>query len=383
MARTACGRCGPRASVLAATVLLAACGSPATPATESGPAFGSCGATVAELTASARAEDGLTLIGVPDAWANYGVIVSGFERTYGIPVTQLYPEASSADELTVVRTWGGDPRRPDVLEVGPAEIVTAIDEGLLDPFRPTASPAIAAALKDPDGSWVATYFGLLGFGVNRALVEQVPASWADLRRPEYRGMVALSGDPRESGTGLAAVIAAALANGGSFDDVMPGIEYFADLKRSGNLRSGQTTDNDLKYGDVSIDLDWMFNFADRAAQLATSGADYAAVVPEDGVYGSFYAQAVVAGAQHPCAARLWLEYLLGDQASLLRAMSGAVPVRFAEMLRAGKVPAAISAGIPPGDEIEDIAFPTARQLAAMKEQVAEHWGPMVADASAP
>ena len=62
-----------------------------------------------------------------------------------------------------------------------------------------------------------------------------PTTFAELKDPQYKGQVALNGDPRKAGAGFAAVVAAALANGGSFDDIMPGIQFFADLKKSGNL----------------------------------------------------------------------------------------------------------------------------------------------------
>ena len=38
---------------------------------------------------------------------------------------------------------------------------------------------------------------------------------------------------------FAAVMAASLANGGSADDIMPGIEFFAELKESGNFAVGR------------------------------------------------------------------------------------------------------------------------------------------------
>ncbi len=53
--------------------------------------------------------------------------------------------------------------------------------------------------------------------------------------------MALNGDPREAGAAFAAVMAASLANGGSLDDIMPGIQYFADLKAAGVLSATQVT----------------------------------------------------------------------------------------------------------------------------------------------
>jgi len=63
----------------------------------------------------------------------------------------------------------------------------------------------------------------------------VPQDWADLLKPEYKGQVALSGDPRISTQAYLSVMAASLANGGSADDMMPGLEFFKKLNEAGNF----------------------------------------------------------------------------------------------------------------------------------------------------
>ena len=41
------------------------------------------------------------------------------------------------------------------------------------------------------------------------------------------------------------------------------------------------------------------------------------MIPKDGVYGTYYAQAINAKAPNPYAARLWQEFLYSDQGQLL------------------------------------------------------------------
>ena len=48
-------------------------------------------------------------------------------------------------------------------------------------------------------------------------------------------MVALNGNPLGAGAAFGAVYAASLANGGSYDDIAPGIQFFGELARLGNL----------------------------------------------------------------------------------------------------------------------------------------------------
>ena len=101
---------------------------------------------------------------------------------------------------------------------------------------------------------------MLSIASNTTLVKNPPKTFADLKKPEYKGQVAINGDPREAGAAFAAVMAASLANGGSFDDIMPGIQFFADLKKAGNLQQIDVTEAAVLSGDVPIALDWTYNF---------------------------------------------------------------------------------------------------------------------------
>ena len=219
----------------------------------------------------------------------------------------------------------------------------------------------------------------MSIGTNKTLVPNAPQTWADLKKPEYKGQVTLNGDPREAGAAFAAVVAASLANGGSFDDLMPGIEYFAELKKSGNLQVIDVTEAALLSGDVPIALDWSYNFPGIAPKLTEAGFDFGMVIPSDGLYGSYYAQSVVSDAAHPCAARLWMEHITGDAGALGYLEGGAIPARYAAMDAAGVITDEMKANLPPADLISQITFPTAAQTEALKTQLTENWGPMVAD----
>jgi putative spermidine/putrescine transport system substrate-binding protein len=208
----------------------------------------------------------------------------------------------------------------------------------------------------------------------------VPRSFADLKKPEYKGKVTLNGDPREAGAAFATVVAASLANGGSFDDITPGIDYFAELKKSGNLQTIDVTPAAILSGDVPIALDWTYNFPALKPELEKVGFEMDIVVPSDGFYGGFYAQSVVSDPVHPCAARLWLEHITGNEGALGYLEGGAIPARYAALEAAGLISEADKANLPTPEQIEQIQFPTQAQTDAMKAQLTEQWGPKVADA---
>ncbi|MBU6278430.1 MAG: ABC transporter substrate-binding protein [Actinomycetales bacterium] len=376
--------------LLAGVALLAACSSGTTTSTESAPAQSaaaseaaaagdSCGTTVEEIAAAAQAEGQVNLIALPDTWANYGGILKSFRETYGIEAPVANPDASSADELTAVTTLQGQPDKPDSIDIGPSFTQQAIDEGLVEPYKTTNWDQIPDNLKDANGNWIGSYYGIMSIATNATLVPNVPTSFADLLKPEYKGMVTLNGDPREAGAAFAAVVAASLANGGSFDDLMPGIEYFAKLKEAGNLQVIDVTEAAVLSGDVPIALDWTYNFPGLVPALQEAGFDFQIKIPTDGFYGGYYAQSVVSDPVHPCAARLWMEHITGDAGALGYIEGGAVPARLAALQEAGLITPEMQAKLPTAEQLAQIAFPTPAQVDAMKAQLTENWGPMVAD----
>jgi putative spermidine/putrescine transport system substrate-binding protein len=337
-----------------------------------------------DLTALAEAatEEGkVNLIALPDSWANYAGVLQGFRDKYpGIENPVATPDASSADEITAVKTLAGQADMPDSIDVGPPFALQAVDEGLWEPYKASTWDEVPDALKDPDGNWVGSYYGIMAIGTNTTIVDNPPQTFEDLKKPEYKGQVAINGDPREAGAAFAAVMAASLANGGSFDDIMPGIEYFAELKELGNLMDIPLDESTVLSGETPINLDWTYNWPGLETKLEEAGITSEVVVPSDGVYGSYYAQGVVKDSPHPNAAKLWVEHILSDEGALSFLEGGAVPARYAALLEAGKVSDDIAANLPPAELIQAIEFPSAAQIEAANAVLVENWGPMVADA---
>jgi putative spermidine/putrescine transport system substrate-binding protein len=168
----------------------------------------SCGTTVADIATAAKAEGNVNLIALPDTWANYAGILKSFRDTYGLEAPVATPDASSADELTAIKTLMGQPSKPDAIDIGPSFIGQAMSENLIQPYMTTNWAEIPDNLKDANGNWVGAYYGIMSIATNTKLVKTVPTTWADLKKPAYKGMVTLNGDPRQAGAAFAAVVAA-------------------------------------------------------------------------------------------------------------------------------------------------------------------------------
>ncbi len=323
----------------------------------------------------------VNLIALPDEWANYKGILASFGEKYpGIDYPVQNPNGSSQEELDAIVNLAGQPDMPDVVDVSPAKAQVAIDEGLLQTYTPTSDSEIPANLKDPGGNWVAAYYGIMAIGTNTTIVTNAPKTWADLTKPEYKGQVALNGDPRTSGSAFASVMAASLANGGSADDIMPGIQFFADLKASGNLIPTEVTQATVITGETPIALDWSYNFPGLVAQIEEAGFTVEINFPSDGVYGGFYSQGVVADTPNQACAQLWVEHILSNEGALNYLQGGAMPARFGALEEAGAISDADKANLPPADLLAQVSFLTQEQVDAANTAIQDNWGSMVADA---
>ncbi len=365
------------ASLAVGMLALSACGSDKKESSSGTTPAGGSGDLVKDCTAEGQ----VNLIALPDDWANYKGILQSFRDKYpGVKNPVANPTGSSKDEEDAVKTLKGQDDQPDSVDVSPAIAQSMVDGGLFEPYTATVDAEVPAGLKDPGHNWYAAYYGVIGLTTNTTIVPNAPKTFADLKKPEYKGLVALNGDPRESGSGLAGVMAASLANGGSADDIMPGIQFFADLKASGNLGASDVTAATLLSGETPIAIDWSYNLPGLAKQLTDGGQTAETNFPSDGVYGGFYSQGVVKGSPHQACSKLWLEHILSDDGALGYLEGGAMPARYQALLDAGKVTAESKTNLPPDDLIAQIKFLTPAQIAAAADVLAKNWGPMVADA---
>ena len=174
------------------------------------------------LVAAAKKEGHLNVIALPPDWANYGEIISTFTKKYGIGITSDNPNGSSSEENQAIVSLKGDPRAPDVVDVSPTFAVAGTVAGLYGRYYVSTYQTIPRAMKDTRGLWTGDYYGSVTIGYNANLVKTPPKSFADLLKPIYKNQVALNGSPLKSGSAIAGVFAAALANGGSLSNVGPG-----------------------------------------------------------------------------------------------------------------------------------------------------------------
>ena len=191
-------------------------------------------------------------------------------------------------------------------------------------------------------------------------------------------MIALNGSPLGAGAAFAAVFAASLGNGGSYDDIAPGVAFFGELAKIGNLSPVAATGPALLVsGQAPIVINWDY-LALGYRDAAVGKANINVVVPEGSQpYGSFYCQAIPADAAHPNAAKLWQEWLYSDEGQLMFLTGYAHPARYADLAKRNLIPASLSAKLPPAGPYADVKFATQAQVAKAQKTLAELWPRMV------
>jgi putative spermidine/putrescine transport system substrate-binding protein len=316
------------------------------------------------LVEAAEKEGQLNVIALPPDWANYGNIIKAFGEKYDIKVNSAQPDAASQDEINAANTLKGTERAPDVFDLG--QSVALANTSMFAKYKVATWDDIPDDFKDPDGAWVNDYGGYMSIGYDSSKVPDV-TSLDDLLGPEFKGKVALNGNPTEAGAAFSGVMMASLANGGSADDIAPGVDFFEKLKKAGNFLPVDPTPATIESGQTPVVIDWDYLNAAESAKLDS----WKVVVPDNAVIAGYYYQAVNADAPHPAAARLWQEFLYSDEGQNLWLAGGARPVRADAMVEAGTIDKEAYDALPPVNGTA--VTPTVPQTEKATGYLSENW----------
>ena len=329
------------------------------------------------LVAAAKAEGQLNVITLPRDWCNYGELMDTFSTKYGIKVNSLNPDGGSADEIQAIidNKENKGPQAPDVIDVGPAYGPLAKDQGLIAPYKVATWDTIEGT-NDPDGYYYVDYSGVMVLEVNTDVIKEAPTSYKDLLDPKYKGQVALAGDPRASNQAAQSVYAAALANGGTLDDIQPGLDFFKQLNANGNLLPLIADSGPIGKGETPITFQWSWNaYANK--DNFNGNPNIEIIYPSDVNWGGYYYQAISAYAPNPAAARLWEEYLYSDEGQTLWVKGYCAPARLADLNSRGVLSDELKTKLPDPKLLADSIVPSGDQLSAARAAVKDQWDSVV------
>jgi putative spermidine/putrescine transport system substrate-binding protein len=289
-------------------------------------------------------------------WANWAAQFKAFQKRYP-GVEMVYNDIGSAATVVTLDKSRNRPQA-DTAYYFAASALDAVKAGVVADFKPVNFDKLPDPLREPAGLWFTIHTLNVAFLVNTKLVKTPPHGWADLLKPDYKNSVVYL-DPRSTGQGQVVAFAAAFGNGGSMDDVAPGISYLGKLSQAGNvLRTvGTTPYAQFIKGEIPIWIGYE-NDGLKAKYVDGMGDDVAVIIPQEASAAAPYAISLVKNGPNPNAGKLWLNFIMTDEGQKIFAEGFVRPA-----VPGIALPASVADKMPPAPQIRplDIAKATAKK----------------------
>lgn len=262
---------------------------------------------IAALTsiADASAQQRAVCYNCPPEWADWGSQLKAVQAKLGI--TMPPDNKNTGQSIAAMIAEKANPVT-DMVYMGGSSSDQAKNADIITPYKPKDFDKIPANLKDPDGYWFTIHSGTLGLFVNKQALgkKPVPQSWADLLKPEYKGLVGYL-DPTSAAVGQVGVMAVNLAVGGTYENLEPGMKYFKALVKNDAIVPKQTSYARVISGEIPILIDYDFN-AYRGKYTDKAPIEF--VIPQEGTVVFPYVMGLAKNGPNPENGKKVLDFLL-------------------------------------------------------------------------
>ena len=238
-----------------------------------------------------------------------------FEAKYGITVN--YVRMSAGEALARIEAEKDAPTF-DIWWGGPIDsFVAAKGKGLLETY---VSPNFAnlrdpVLMKDVDNQWVGVYVGSLGFATNTEWLAAhpgtaAPTSWDDLLKPEFKGQVMVA-HPSTSGTSYTALATILQIRGEE-----AGWEYIKKYaaQMAQFTKSGAAPAKFVGQGEAAVAI--VFSH-DTVNEIENNKMPLVLTFPAEGTGYEIGGEAILKGAKHMQAAKLWYDWAISPEGQSL------------------------------------------------------------------
>ncbi len=273
------------------------------------------------FVAPAVAEDAVCY-NCPPEWADWASMLKALDEKADVKMP--HDNKNSGQTLSQLIAEKASPVA-DIAYYGVTTGIQAAGEGVVQSYKPKGFDEIPEGLKDPEGKWFAVHYGTLGLFVNVDALNgaPVPQCFADLTKPEYKGMVGYL-DPASAFVGYAGAVAVNQAFGGNLTNFEPALKYFKELAANSPIVPKQTSYARVVSGEIPILFDYDFN-AYRAKYKENGKFEF--VMPCEGTVRVPYVMSLVAGAPHAEAGKKALDFILSDDGQAIWANAYLKPAR--------------------------------------------------------
>jgi putative spermidine/putrescine transport system substrate-binding protein len=296
-------------------------------------------------------------------WANWAAQFAAFKKRYPA-VEMTYNDLGSAATVVALEKARNRPQA-DTAYYFAASAVDAVKKDVVAPFKPVNFDKLPGVFKDPEGKWFTIHSLTIAFVVNTKLVKNVPQSWADLLKPEYKNSIVYL-DPRSTGVGQVMTFAANYAHGGDMNNVTPGIDYLGKLHQAGNVLRvvGTTPYAQFVKGEIPIWISYE-NDGLKAKHTDGLGDAVAVVIPKEASAAAPYGISLVKNAPNPNAGKLWLNFIMTEMGQGIFAQGFVRP-----SVPGVKLPDSVADKLPPAPQVRPLDVTAA---AAKKAEIDALW----------
>ncbi|MDC7245717.1 MAG: ABC transporter substrate-binding protein [Sphaerochaetaceae bacterium] len=225
-----------------------------------------------------------------------GIKVNFVRLSGGEAVARLEAEAANPQ----VSIWVGG--------VG-LDHITAKSKGLTTPYVSRFASNTPAQYRDAENYWIGLYVGPLTFVTNLDRAEElgleVPRSWADLIKPEYKGYVRMA-NPNSSGTAYNVLTTMRYVQGS--EEAM--IEYMKKLDKNIDqyTKSGSAPGKSVGIGEIPIAI----GYAHDQVKIKDAGANIEITAPAEGTGFELASMSLVKGGKDAVNAKKLYDWILSS-----------------------------------------------------------------------
>ncbi|MDT0682463.1 ABC transporter substrate-binding protein [Roseicyclus sp. F158] len=248
-------------------------------------------------------------------------VITPFEEATGATVQIV--TAYSADAFAQLRAQASAPQF-DVIHFSGGQEIVGAEEGLLSPIDPAALEN-AGNLYDfartnlEGGEGPAYSIAAIGLVYNEETAPETPTAWADLMDGTYADHIVLT--DISNGYGMLGFLMLNQVQGGSLDDIQPGLDAVSQLLENGAFVVSTSPEIQQEFAQNDA---WIAPYAsDYAYTLSSAGLPARFVQGEEGTPASFITANLVAGRDNQELATQFID----------RTISAEAQACFAEALR--------------------------------------------------
>ncbi len=187
--------------------------------------------------------------------------------------------------------------------------ITAKSKDLTTPYASRYATKTPAQFRDPANYYIGLYVGPLTFVTNTDRAKELgiepPKSWADLLKPEYKGLIRVA-NPNSSGTAYN-VLTTMLDVLGTEDAMM---DYMKDLDKNIDqyTKSGSAPGKSVATGEIPIAI----GYAHDQVKLKAAGAPVVITAPSEGTGYELASMSLVKGGKDSVNAKKLYDWILSS-----------------------------------------------------------------------